>query len=78
MNTEETIPSNEIEATTPVQPVAPVQIPEVLTPQQALQVLVDVARIAQSKGILALEDAEIVAKAVKVFTSPAGPQATQA
>lgn len=59
---------------------APVEIPEKLTPQQALQVLVDVARIAQAKGILALEDAEIVAKAVKVFTvAPAteGPKPVQ-
>lgn len=35
---------------------------------QALAVLVQVAQLAQSKGILSLEDAVIVAQAVKVFT----------
>lgn len=35
---------------------------------QALEVLVQVAKLAQSKGILSLEDAVVVAKAVEVFT----------
>ncbi len=46
------------------------QIPEKLTQQQALQVLVDAARISQSKGIFSLEDAELVSKAIKAFMPP--------
>jgi hypothetical protein len=51
------------------------EIPEKLTQQQALQVLVDAARVAQSKGIFSLEDAELVSKAIKAFviSSPEGP-----
>jgi hypothetical protein len=52
-----------------VQPV----IPEVLNQQQALQVLVDAARAAQSKGIFSLDDAELVAKAIRAFTPKPGP-----
>ena len=63
------------DAKTPVRPV----VPEILTPQQALQILVDAARISQSKGIFSLEDAEIVAKAIRTFTppTPQGPVASQ-
>jgi hypothetical protein len=50
-----------------------VQIPEKLNQQQALQVLVDAARIAQSKGIFTLDDAELVNKAIKAFVAPTGP-----
>lgn len=35
--------------------------------QQALGVLIQAVRIAQSKGAYSLEDAEVIAKAVKVF-----------
>lgn len=56
-------------------PQAPVQIPETLTPQQALQVLVDAAKVAQSKGIFTLDDAELVNKAIKAFI-PKGPVAS--
>ncbi len=42
-------------------------IPGELTPQQALGILVQVANFAQSKGILNLDDAELVSKAVKTF-----------
>ena len=51
------------------------EIPEKLSQQQALQVLVDAARVAQSKGIFSLEDAELVSKAIKAFivSSPEGP-----
>lgn len=35
---------------------------------QALEVLVQVAQLAQSKGILSLKDAVVVAQAVEVFT----------
>ena len=59
--------------TAPFQATPPqVQIPEVLTQQQALQVLVDAARVAQSKGIFTLDDAELVNKAIKAFV-PKGP-----
>lgn len=51
----------------------PTPIPEKLTQQQALQVLVDAARVAQSKGIFTLDDAELVNKAIKAFTAPGGP-----
>ena len=62
-------------ASIPAQPIAPtpVAIPEVLTQQQALQVLVDAARAAQAKGIFTLEDAELVSKAIKAFMPKGGP-----
>jgi hypothetical protein len=34
---------------------------------QAVNVLIQAARIAQSKGAFSLEDAELVAKAIRVF-----------
>lgn len=55
----------------------PVQIPETLTPQQALQVLVDAAKVSQSKGIFTLDDAELVNKAIKAFI-PKGPTPSNA
>lgn len=60
----------EVQAQSPVQPMP---IPEKLSQQQALQVLVDAARIAQSKGIFTLDDAELVNKAIKAFMPPSGP-----
>jgi hypothetical protein len=60
----------------PVQPQGPTAIPETLTQQQALQVLVDAAKIAQSKGAFSLDDAELVNKAIKAFAAPAGPTPT--
>lgn len=36
--------------------------------KQAVEVLLQVAQLAQSKGILSLSDAEIVAQAVRVLT----------
>ena len=51
------------------------QIPEVLNQNQALQVLVDAARVAQTKGIFTLDDAELVNKAIKAFI-PKGPAAS--
>lgn len=73
--------SNEIKNEAPVteqaqpQPMTPQQIPAELNQQQALQVLVDAARIAQSKGVFSLDDAELVNKAIRAFT-PKGPVAT--
>lgn len=55
----------------------PIEIPEVLTPQQALQVLVDAAKVSQSKGIFTLDDAELVNKAIKAFI-PKGPAPSNA
>lgn len=41
--------------------------PQELTQAQAINVLIQAARIAQSKGAYTLEDAELVAKAIRVF-----------
>jgi hypothetical protein len=38
-----------------------------LTQEQALSVLVQAVRFAQSKGVYTLEDAEVISKACKVF-----------
>lgn len=38
-----------------------------LTQGQAVNVLIQAARIAQSKGAFSLEDAELVARAIRVF-----------
>jgi hypothetical protein len=38
-----------------------------LTQAQAVNVLIQAARIAQSKGAFTLEDAELVSKAIKLF-----------
>lgn len=54
-------------------PTAPMmQIPAELNQQQAIQVLVDAARVAQSKGVFSLDDAELVNKAIRAFM-PKGP-----
>jgi len=45
------------------------QVPENLTPQQALAILVQGVQFAQSKGIYSLTDAELISKAVRVFTN---------
>lgn len=47
------------------------QVPENLTPQQALAILVQGVQFGQSKGIYSLTDAELISKAVRVFTPPA-------
>lgn len=38
-----------------------------LTQGQAVNILIQAARIAQSKGAFTLEDAELVAKAIRIF-----------
>lgn len=38
---------------------------------QAVNVLIQAARIAQAKGAFTLEDAELVARAIKLFVPPA-------
>lgn len=49
---------------------APAQeVPENLTPQQALAILVQGVQFAQTKGIYSLTDAELISKAVRVFTN---------
>jgi hypothetical protein len=37
---------------------------------QAINVLIQAARLAQNKGAFTLEDAEMVSKAIKVFVPP--------
>lgn len=43
---------------------------QTLTQEQALSVLIQGARVAQSKGAFTLEDAKVVAEAITVFTPP--------
>ena len=38
-----------------------------LTQQQALNILIQAAKVGQSKGAYTLEEAELIAKSVKVF-----------
>ncbi len=44
--------------------------PAELTHGQAVNVLIQAARIAQTKGAFTLEDAEMVSKAIRVFVPP--------
>tara|TARA_S200002703_G_scaffold159892_1_gene175302 strand:+ start:169 stop:402 length:234 start_codon:yes stop_codon:yes gene_type:complete len=46
------------------------QNPQEMNQGQAVNVLIQAARIAQAKGAFTLEDAELVAKAIKVFVPP--------
>lgn len=48
-----------------------------LTSEQALSVLIQAARIAQKAGAFSLEDAEIVAKAIRVFIKTDNSQKAQ-
>lgn len=43
---------------------------QVLSQSQAVNVLIQAARISQSKGAFTLEDAELVSRAIKVFIPP--------
>jgi phosphoribosylamine-glycine ligase len=43
------------------------EVQENLTQSQAVNVLIQAARIAQGKGAFTLEDAELVARAIRVF-----------
>ena len=45
---------------------------------QAVNVLIQAARIAQAKGAFTLEDAELVSKAIKVFVPPTEETETEA
>lgn len=46
-----------------------VKVPEVLTPQQALNILIQGVNLAQNKGgVYNLSDAALIDKAVRVFT----------
>lgn len=49
-----------------------------LNQAQAVNVLIQAARIAQSKGAFTLEDAELVARAIKVFIPAEAPGEDQA
>jgi hypothetical protein len=66
------VKNEETVAAAAVNPQERPEIPAELNQQQALQVLVDAARIAQSKGIFTLDDAELVNKAIRAFV-PKGP-----
>lgn len=48
---------------------APVVPPQDLTPQQALSVIIQGVQFAQTKGVYSLDDAELLAKAVRVFVN---------
>tara|TARA_R110002126_G_scaffold148462_2_gene294448 strand:+ start:366 stop:641 length:276 start_codon:yes stop_codon:yes gene_type:complete len=41
-----------------------------LNGQQALNVLIQAVRIAQSKGAYTIEDAELISRAIRVFVPP--------
>lgn len=47
------------------------EIPENLTQQQAIGLLVQGVQIAQSRGAYNLNEAELIAKAIRAFSSPA-------
>jgi len=51
-----------------------------LNGQQALNVLIQAVRIAQSKGAYTIEDAELISRAIKVFVppTPEGAEGTDA
>ena len=53
------------------------QIPQELNQQQALELLVSGVQAAQRKGAYNLEEAELLARACRVFVRPAPPQAPQ-
>lgn len=52
----------------------PNQIPQELTQQQALELLVSGVHAAQRKGVFSLEEAELLARACRVFVRPQPPQ----
>lgn len=60
------------------QPAANNQVPENLTPQQALGLLIQGVHFAQSKGVYTLKDAALLDKAVSVFAVEQKPEATAA
>ena len=56
---------------------SPQQIPQELNQQQALELLVSGVQAAQRKGAYNLEEAELLARACRVFVKPAPPQDPQ-
>lgn len=71
------------QAQSPAQPSSPgITIQEALASfdpndkNKALLILVNAARVAQSKGIFTLEEAELVSKAIRAFmvAAPEGPR----
>lgn len=59
---------------TPV--VAPVVAPEPeMNQNQALQVLIQAATFAQSKGVYSFDDSTVIGKAIKMFAPPANAPA---
>lgn len=53
-------------------------VPEVLSQEQALGVLIQAARIGQKAGAYTLEDAEMIAKAIKLFVPATPAEGTEA
>ena len=53
------------------------QIPQELNQQQALELLVSGVNAAQRKGAFSLEEAELLARACRVFVKPAPAQPPQ-
>ncbi len=53
------------------------QIPNELTQQQALEVLVSGVQVAQQKGAYNLQEAELISKACRVFIRPVPQEQTQ-
>ena len=51
-------------------------VPTELTQQQAVSILIQAANFAQSKGVFSLDDAAIIAKAVKLFVPATDSAAT--
>jgi hypothetical protein len=50
---------------------------QTMNQEQALGVLIQAAKVGQSKGAYSLEDAEVIAKAIRVFTPPADPKVAE-
>ena len=53
------------------------EIPETLTPQQAIGLLIQAVEAGQKAGVYSLSDAALLDKAVKTFVKPAEAQATE-
>lgn len=62
---------------TKVERVSPFQNANTFTQEQALRVLIEIAKLAQSKGILSMDDAVYAAKAIEIFTAPPVTQETK-
>lgn len=55
-----------------------VEIPETLTPEQAIGILIQGVQVAQQKGVYTLADAALLNKAVDTFTKVAAENQARA